>query len=73
MQITETVIKVNEEIKDRMIQKLLDLVEGSFNGKIVVVLGVTFKPNTDDMRASPALKIVPAMIGGGAKVRVVDP
>lgn len=73
MQITETVIKVNEEIKDRMIGKLLDLVDGSFNGKIVAVLGVTFKPNTDDMRAAPALKIVPAMIGGGAKVRVVDP
>jgi len=37
------------------------------------VLGVTFKPDTDDMRAAPSLKIVPAMIGGGAKVRVVDP
>ncbi|RFP90941.1 UDP-glucose/GDP-mannose dehydrogenase family protein [Rhodobacteraceae bacterium 63075] len=73
MQITETVIKVNEEIKERMIEKLLDMVGGSFNGKIITVLGVTFKPDTDDMRAAPSLKIVPAMIGGGAKVRVVDP
>lgn len=73
MQITETVIKVNEGVKRRMIDKLLDLCAGSFNGKTVAVLGVTFKPNTDDMRDSPSLDIVPALVGGGAKVRVVDP
>ena len=73
MQITETVIKVNEEIKRRMIDKLLDLCGGSFNGKTIAVLGVTFKPNTDDMRDAPSLTIVPALVGGGAKVRVVDP
>ncbi len=73
MQITETVIKVNEEIKQRMIDKLLDLCGGSFNGKTVTVLGVTFKPNTDDMHEAPSLTIVPAMLGGGAKVCVVDP
>ncbi|WP_395005210.1 UDP-glucose dehydrogenase family protein [Cypionkella sp.] len=73
MQITETVIKVNEEIKRRMIAKLEDLCDGSFNGKTIAVLGVTFKPNTDDMRDAPALTIVPALVGGGAKVRVCDP
>lgn len=73
MQITETVIKVNDEIKRRMIDKLLDLCDGSFNGKTVTVLGVTFKPNTDDMRDAPSLTIIPAMVGSGAKVRVVDP
>ena len=73
MQITETVIKVNEEVKRRMIDKLLDLCDGTFNGKTIAVLGVTFKPNTDDMRDAPALTIVPAMVGGGAKVRTVDP
>jgi UDPglucose 6-dehydrogenase len=73
MQITETVIKVNEEIKRRMVDKLLDLCEGSFNGKTIAVLGVTFKPNTDDMRDAPALTIIPALVGGGAKVRVCDP
>ena len=73
MQITETVIKVNEEIKRRMIGKVKDLCDGSFNGKTIAVLGVTFKPNTDDMRDAPALTIVPALIGGGAKVKVVDP
>ena len=73
MQITETVIKVNDEIKRRMVDKLLDLCGGSFNGKTVTVLGVTFKPNTDDMRDAPSLTIIPALLGGGAKVRVVDP
>ena len=73
MQITEAVIKVNDEVKRRMIDKLLDLCGGSFNGKTVAVLGVTFKPNTDDMRDAPALTIVPALVGGGAKVRVTDP
>ena len=73
MQITETVIKVNEEIKRRMIEKIEDLCGGKFNGKTVAVLGVAFKPNTDDMRDAPSLTIVPAMVGGGAKVRVVDP
>ncbi|QQA45098.1 UDP-glucose dehydrogenase family protein [Pelagovum pacificum] len=73
MSIVETVIKVNEDVKRRMIDKLLDLCDGSFNGKSVAVLGVTFKPNTDDMRDAPALTIVPALVGGGAKVKVVDP
>lgn len=73
MQITETVIKVNEEIKRRMIDKLQDLCGGSFNGKTIAILGVTFKPNTDDMRDAPSLTIIPALVGGGAKVRVVDP
>ena len=73
MQITETVISVNEEIKRRMIAKLEDLCDGSFNGKVIAMLGVTFKPNTDDMRDAPALTIVPALVGGGAKVRVCDP
>ncbi|MBP0484475.1 UDP-glucose dehydrogenase family protein [Sagittula salina] len=71
--IVETVIKVNEDVKRRMIDKLADLCAGSFNGKRVAVLGVTFKPNTDDMRDAPALTIVPALVGGGAKVSVVDP
>ena len=73
MQITETVITVNEEIKRRMITKLEDLCGGTFNGKTIAILGVTFKPDTDDMRDAPALTIVPALVGGGAKVRVCDP
>jgi UDPglucose 6-dehydrogenase len=73
MQLTEAVIKVNDEIKRRMADKVFDLCGGSVNGKVIAVLGVTFKPNTDDMRDAPSLTIVPALIGNGAKVRVVDP
>ncbi len=73
MQLTETVIKVNAEIKRRMVDKVFDLCGGSVNGKTIAVLGVTFKPNTDDMRDAPALTIVPALVGNGAAVRVVDP
>ncbi|WP_171212414.1 UDP-glucose/GDP-mannose dehydrogenase family protein [Ruegeria sp. HKCCA5426] len=73
MQITETVIRVNDGVKKRMIEKIRDACNDSFNQKTVAVLGVTFKPNTDDMRDAPSLAIIPALIGGGATVRVVDP
>jgi UDPglucose 6-dehydrogenase len=73
MRIVETVISVNDAIKRRMIDKVCDLCGGSFNGKTLAVLGVTFKPNTDDMRDAPSLTIVPALVGGGARVRIVDP
>ena len=73
MHITETVMRVNDAVKARMTEKLRDLCDGSFNGRTVAVLGVTFKPNTDDMRDAPSLTIVPALVGGGARVRVVDP
>ncbi|WP_171103050.1 MULTISPECIES: UDP-glucose/GDP-mannose dehydrogenase family protein [unclassified Ruegeria] len=73
MQITETVMRVNDEVKKRMIEKIREACNDSFNGKTITILGVTFKPNTDDMREAPSLSIVPALIGGGAQVRVVDP
>lgn len=73
MQLTEAVIKVNDEIKRRMVDKIFDICGGSVNGKVIAIFGTTFKPNTDDMRDAPSLTIVPALIGNGAKVRVVDP
>jgi UDPglucose 6-dehydrogenase len=73
LQIVETVIKVNEEVKRMMIDKITDLCGGRLQGKTIAVLGVTFKPDTDDMRDAPALTIVPALVGLGADVRVVDP
>lgn len=71
--ITETVIAVNNLTKLRMVDKVVDLCGGSVNGKTVTVLGVTFKPETDDMREAPSLTVVPALLRSGAKVRVVDP
>ncbi len=73
MRIVETVISVNDARKRRMVDKVLDLCGGSVNGLKIAVFGVTFKPNTDDMRDSPALTIVPALVGAGAKVAVTDP
>jgi UDPglucose 6-dehydrogenase len=73
MRIVETVIEVNEARKRRMVDKITDLLGGSVNGKKIAVLGVTFKPETDDMRDSPSLTIVPALVGGGATVSVTDP
>ena len=73
MQLTEAVIKVNDEIKRRMVDKIFDICDGSVNTKTIAVLGVTFKPNTDDMRDAPALTIIPALVGAGAEVFVTDP
>ncbi len=73
LRITEAVIEVNEAVKRRMIDKIVDLCGGWVAGRRIAVLGVTFKPNTDDMREAPALTIVPALVGQGAEVVVVDP
>ena len=73
MQIVETVIRVNEGVKRRMVAKIVDLCGGSLQGLTIAVLGVTFKPNTDDMRDAPSLTIIPALIEAGAVVRVTDP
>jgi len=73
MTIVESVIIVNERVKQRMVGKMLDLCDGSFTDKKILVLGVTFKPNTDDMRDAPALAILPSVTAAGAEVHVVDP
>ena len=72
-QIVESVIAVNETTKRRMVDKIVDLCGGSADGKVIAVLGVTFKPETDDMREAPSLTVVPALVEGGATVRIVDP
>ncbi|MDR6263140.1 UDP-glucose/GDP-mannose dehydrogenase family protein [Roseobacter sp. N2S] len=73
IQIVEAVIDINESTKRRMIDKVMELCDDKVNGKKIAVLGVTFKPNTDDMRDSPSLTIVPALVGAGANIHVVDP
>ena len=73
VKIVETVVSVNDDRKRRMAGKVIRACGGSLTGKTVSVLGLTFKPNTDDMRDSPSLDIVPALIDAGAEVRVFDP
>lgn len=73
MRITETVMAVNDTVKRRMVDKIAEACGDRLNGRVIAVLGVTFKPNTDDMREAPSLTIIPALVGNGARVRVVDP
>ena len=73
LRIVETVVAVNDERKKRMADKIIAACGGSVAGKTVAVLGLTFKPNTDDMRDSPSLAIVPALLAAGATVRAFDP
>ncbi len=73
IKIVEAVVEVNENRKRHMADKITNACGGSVKGKKVAVLGLTFKPNTDDMRDSPSLEIVPALIEGGAEVSAFDP
>ena len=73
MRIVEAVIAVNDARKRRMAQRIRSACGGSVSGKTLAVLGLTFKPNTDDIRDSPSLIILPALQHDGAKVRVFDP
>jgi len=73
VKIVETVIEVNEARKLAMVAKVVAACGGSLSGKTVAVLGLTFKPNTDDMREAPSLVIVPALAEQGARVRAYDP
>ena len=72
-QIVEAVIEVNEAQKLRMVTKIRDAFGGSEAGKKLAILGLTFKPETDDMREAPALTILPKLLENGALVRAHDP
>ena len=71
--IVETVLRVNEARKRRMADKIAAACGGNLGGKSLAVLGLTFKPNTDDMRDAPSLEILPRLIAAGARIRAFDP
>ena len=71
--IVETVVEVNDKRKPRMAGKIIAAMGGSIEGTTIGVLGLTFKPNTDDMRDSPSLDIVPALQAAGARIQAYDP
>ena len=71
--LVEQVTAINDARKPAMAQRLVAACGGDVAGKTIAVLGVTFKPNTDDMRDAPSLDIVPALQQAGAKVRAFDP
>ena len=73
VRIVETVVSVNEARKSRMADKIAAALGGDVAGKTLAVLGLTFKPNTDDMRESASLVIVPKLQEAGATIRAYDP
>ncbi len=73
LRIVECVVDINDKRKRQMADRVIAACAGSLEGKTVAVLGVTFKPNTDDMRDSPSLDIVPAMQKAGARINAFDP
>ncbi len=73
VELIETTVKVNDERKRAMARKVLKALDGNAKGKTVGILGLTFKPNTDDMREAPSLAIVPALQDRGARIQAFDP
>ena len=71
--IVKAVIQINDARKKRMATKIIEACGGSVYGRTIAVLGLTFKPNTDDMREAPSLDIIPALNRAGAGIRVFDP
>jgi UDPglucose 6-dehydrogenase len=67
------VVKINDSRKKAMAGRVIEACGGSVEGKSIAVLGLTFKPNTDDMRDAPSLDIIPALREAGATVRAFDP
>ena len=73
MTIVEAVMQKNTSRRFAMVERIVTACGGSVAGKTLAVLGLTFKPNTDDMREAPSLVILPALAQQGAKVRAYDP
>jgi UDPglucose 6-dehydrogenase len=73
VRIVDTVVEVNDARKKAMAQRVIKAMGGSVKGKTIGVLGLAFKPNTDDMRDAPSLDIIPALQAAGARIKAYDP
>jgi UDPglucose 6-dehydrogenase len=73
VRIVDTVVQVNDARKKAMADRVVTAMGGSVKGKTIGVLGLAFKPNTDDMRDAPSLDIIPALQAAGARVKAYDP
>ncbi len=73
VRIVETVVRINDHRKGAMTGRIVQACGGSVHGKTIAILGVAFKPNTDDMREAPSLAIIPALQEAGAYVKAYDP
>jgi UDPglucose 6-dehydrogenase len=73
LRIVETIMAVNDQRKRAMARKVAAALGGNLRGRTVAVLGLTFKPNTDDMREAPSIAVITALLDMGARVRAYDP
>ena len=73
LRLVETTNEINEARKKAMAGKVAAALGGDVRGKVIAILGLTFKPNTDDMRDAPSLEVVPALQAMGASVQAFDP
>ena len=73
MKLVEATVAVNDARKKKMADKVIKALGGDVKGKTVGILGLTFKPNTDDMRDAPSLDIIPALQAQGARIQAYDP
>ena len=73
IRLIETAVAVNDQRKRAMGRKVIALCGGNVRGKTIGVLGLTFKPNTDDMREAPSIAVVQALVDAGARIRAYDP
>jgi UDPglucose 6-dehydrogenase len=73
VRLVETTVQINDARKKAMAERVMAAAEGDLKGKTVALLGLTFKPNTDDMRDAPSLDVAPALIAAGATVQAFDP
>lgn len=71
--IVDSVVQSNKSRKTNMAQKIIHAMDGSVKGKKIAILGLTFKPNTDDMRDAPSLTIIPELLKEGAEIVAYDP
>uniref|UniRef100_Q07SL2 UDP-glucose 6-dehydrogenase n=1 Tax=Rhodopseudomonas palustris (strain BisA53) TaxID=316055 RepID=Q07SL2_RHOP5 len=73
LRIVEAVAAVNENRKRAMARKVVHMLDGDVRGKTIAILGLTFKPNTDDMRDAPSIPLITALVDRGADIRAFDP
>ena len=73
LSIVESVINSNNKRVNFLYQRIISIMKNVIKNKIITFLGVTFKPNTDDMRESPSLKLIPMLLKKGAKIRYYEP
>ena len=73
LRIVEAVVEVNDKRKKSMAKKIINACSGNITDKTLAILGVTFKPNTDDMRDAPSLDIIPTLQAEGANINAYDP